>query len=50
MDEIELPKDNLKDNLTHMCMEVAVDVADSCNKFYKELRRHVYTTPKSYLD
>lgn len=33
-----------------MCMMVSVDVSDSCEKLYKELRRRIYTTPKSYLD
>lgn len=33
-----------------MCMSVSVDVANTCDKYYKELRRKVYTTPKSYLD
>lgn len=31
-------------------MLVSVDVSATCEKYYKELRRRVYTTPKSYLD
>jgi dynein heavy chain len=50
LDEIELPSQPVRDALTSLCMEVAVDVADWCAKFYKELRRRIYTTPKSYLD
>lgn len=33
-----------------MCMIVATDVNTTCDRYYKELRRKVYTTPKSYLD
>lgn len=33
-----------------MCMQVSVDVTNLCDKYAKELRRKVYTTPKSYLD
>lgn len=39
LDEIELPEKGLKENLTFMCMEVAIDVSAACSKFYKELRR-----------
>ena len=31
-------------------MNVSVDVTSLCDKYMKELRRRVYTTPKSYLD
>jgi dynein heavy chain len=31
-------------------MSVTLDVTDLCDKYAKELRRKVYTTPKSYLD
>lgn len=50
LNEVELPNIELKNNLTIMCMQVAIDVAECCDRFYKELRRKVYTTPKSYLD
>ena len=33
-----------------MCMNVSIDVTGLCDKYMKELRRKVYTTPKSYLD
>lgn len=33
-----------------MCMNVSLDVTELCDKYSKELRRKVYTTPKSYLD
>lgn len=47
--EIEL-EENVRVGLAEMCMTVSVDVASTCEKYYKELRRRVYTTPKSYLD
>lgn len=33
-----------------MCMNVSVDVSVLCDKYARQLRRKVYTTPKSYLD
>jgi dynein heavy chain, axonemal len=33
-----------------MCMYVSIDVTTLCDKYARELRRKVYTTPKSYLD
>ena len=50
INNIELPDEKLKSALTEMCMIVSIDVTDLCNKYAKELRRKVYTTPKSYLD
>jgi dynein heavy chain len=50
LENIELPSVEIKDGLTEMCMRVAIDVASCCEKYYKELKRKVYTTPKSYLD
>lgn len=47
---IELPDDKIRDGLTEMCMNVSVDVNELCEKYMRELRRRVYTTPKSYLD
>ena len=31
-------------------MNVSVDVNQLCEKYMRELRRRVYTTPKRYLD
>lgn len=33
-----------------MCMIIHTTVEDASEKFYAQLRRRVYTTPKSYLD
>jgi dynein heavy chain, axonemal len=48
--ELEMPDEKIKGALTEMCMLVSVDVTDLCDRYAKELRRKVYTTPKSYLD
>ena len=48
--EIELPEEKIRNGLTEMCMNVSIDVTALCDKYAKELRRKVYTTPKSYLD
>ncbi|KAL4470156.1 hypothetical protein ABPG72_009081 [Tetrahymena utriculariae] len=50
LSQVELPSLNIRDSLTEMCMRVSVDVSQQCDLFYKELRRRIYTTPKSYLD
>jgi len=33
-----------------MCMKIHTSVEEASENFYDELRRRVYTTPKSYLD
>jgi dynein heavy chain len=33
-----------------MCTTVSLDVNELCERYMRELRRRVYTTPKSYLD
>jgi dynein heavy chain len=47
---VELPDDKIKSGIIEMCMNVSLDVAHLCDQYMKELRRKVYTTPKSYLD
>lgn len=39
-----------KENISHMFCSVHLSVQDMSEKFYDELRRRVYITPKSYLD
>ncbi|CAD8108771.1 unnamed protein product [Paramecium sonneborni] len=46
----KIPNLKQKDQLAQMCMEVNLQVAELCDKYSRELRRQVYTTPKSYLD
>ena len=45
MDNLEM-----RENLGKMCVEVSVQVNEACDKYFKEMRRRSYTTPKSYLD
>lgn len=33
-----------------MCMKIHISVEEASEKFFAQLRRRVYTTPKSYLD
>ena len=40
----------VKAGLAEMCMKIHTSVEDSSGAFWEELRRRVYTTPKSYLD
>jgi dynein heavy chain len=47
MDNVE---DNVKNKLSEMFMHVHKSVETISIKFYDELRRKVYITPKSYLD
>lgn len=40
----------VKGALAEMCVTIHTSVNDTSERFYAELRRHYYTTPKSYLD
>jgi len=48
--EMELPSEEIREELAKMCMLIHTSVEDSSERFYEQLRRRVYTTPKSYLD
>lgn len=48
--EMELPSDEIREELAKMCMLIHTSVEEASTKFYDEHRRRVYTTPKSYLD
>ena len=48
--DMELPNEDIREELAKMCMLIHTSVEDASNRFYDELRRRVYTTPKSYLD
>ena len=48
--DLELPNEDIRKNLTEISKVVHVSVENTSEKFYEELRRRVYTTPKSYLD
>jgi dynein heavy chain len=44
------PDEAVRDNLVEMCTEVHISLNTQAEKFFSELNRKVYTTPKSYLD
>lgn len=48
--DVSLPNDDVREGLARMCMLIHTSVEESADRFYEELRRRVYTTPKSYLD
>lgn len=50
LDEVELPSESVKDALSQMCPEVHLGATEKGDQFFQELRRTVYTTPKSFLD
>lgn len=48
--ELELPSEKVRSALAEMCMVIHTSVEHESDRFFNELRRRVYTTPKSYLD
>lgn len=48
--ELELPNEDVRRALAEMCMSIHTSVEETSDTFFNELRRRVYTTPKSYLD
>lgn len=49
-DEIGDLSEELQEKLAIMCMYTHKSVEEMAKRFYEELRRKVYITPKSYLD
>lgn len=47
---ITLPSEEVRGALVEMCGNVHTSIMQTAERFYEELRRMVYTTPKSYLD
>lgn len=47
---LELPSEEVRRSMVIMCGYVHRSIEITAEKFYQELRRRVYTTPKSYLD
>ena len=41
---------DVKHGLAEMCAKIHTSVEEMSEVFLKSLKRHVYTTPKSYLD
>lgn len=48
--DVELPTEDVREALAFMCTSVHLSVENVSTQFWDELRRRVYTTPKSYLD
>ena len=48
--ELDLPTEDLRLSVVRMCGFVHRSIEEESIIFYNELRRRVYTTPKSYLD
>ncbi|EFJ52606.1 dynein heavy chain 7 [Volvox carteri f. nagariensis] len=46
----DLGGDAVRDALAAMCVTIHTSVSTASDRFYAELRRRYYTTPKSYLD
>ena len=47
---LQLPSEDVRSALVSGCGFVHTSIAKYAAKFFEELRRMVYTTPKSYLD
>lgn len=50
LSELELPSEEIRSSMVRMCGFVHRSIEDISIRFFNELRRRVYTTPKSYLD
>ncbi|CAM9277540.1 unnamed protein product [Ascophyllum nodosum] len=50
LEGVPLPSDEVRMGLIRMCGVVHTSIKVYADKFYDELLRRVYTTPKSYLD
>lgn len=48
--DLDMPNEEVRENLSNMCASVHLSVKETAEKFWDELRRRIYTTPKSYLD
>ncbi|XP_075140366.1 dynein axonemal heavy chain 6 [Leptodactylus fuscus] len=47
---IDLGREEMKERLSEMCVEIHVRVTEMADRYYEELRRRYYTTPTSYLE
>lgn len=50
MKSLESTNEDTKAALAEMCVRIHSSVGEMAEKFYLELRRRYYITPKSYLD
>ncbi|XP_024516360.1 LOW QUALITY PROTEIN: dynein heavy chain 6, axonemal, partial [Selaginella moellendorffii] len=47
---VDLSSDEIRAKVAKICVEIHISVSNAADKFYQELRRKYYITPKSYLD
>lgn len=47
---VDLGSDEMKENLSIMCVDIHMSVTEMAERYYSELRRRYYTTPTSYLE
>jgi dynein heavy chain len=50
LSDLELPNEEIRRSVVRMCGYVHRSIEDTSARFFQELRRRIYTTPKSYLD
>ena len=50
LEELELPSQEVRTSIIAMCGYVHGSIEEASRRFFTELKRRVYTTPKSYLD
>lgn len=50
LNEVDLGSDEVAEGVASMCVTIHQSIDTYATKFFDELRRKVYTTPKSYLD
>ena len=48
--DLELPSDEVRQAVVKMCGFVHRSIDSASTRFFEQLRRRIYTTPKSYLD
>ncbi|XP_036606051.1 dynein heavy chain 6, axonemal [Trichosurus vulpecula] len=47
---VDLGSQEVKENLSLMCVDIHMSVTNMADRYYSELRRRYYTTPTSYLE
>lgn len=50
LENLELPSTEIRQSVVRMCGFVHRNIEETSVRFFNELRRRIYTTPKSYLD
>ncbi|XP_054751474.2 dynein axonemal heavy chain 6-like isoform X1 [Lytechinus pictus] len=49
-ENMDFGRDDLKEKVAEMCVEIHTSVSNMAERYYNELRRRYYTTPTSYLE